>query len=102
MKITKSELVEKIYESTDLVIERNEIQSIIDNFLLQIKKSMENGASIELRGFGTFEPRLRQPKKNARNPRTGEQVTVDAHYVAAFRPGLELKEKLWNLKIDEK
>lgn len=100
-KVTKIDIVEEIYNSSDIEIEKSEIQNIVDLFLKQVKQSLENGSSIELRGFGTFEPRLRKPKSNVRNPRTGEAVKVDAHYVAAFRAGQELKEKLWNLQIDE-
>ena len=44
---------------------------------------------------------MRKGKKNARNPKTGEKIKVDPHYVAVFRAGQILKNKLWNLKIDE-
>ena len=100
--VTKKEIIEVIYENTQLKIDKIQIQEIVDTFLQQIKESLESGNSIELRGFGTFEPRLRNAKENARNPKTGESVKVNAHYVAAFRAGQELKDKLWNLKIDEK
>lgn len=100
-KVTKNNLVESIYNSSEMKLDKSDIQLIIDNFLGQLKVSLENGSVIELRGFGTFEPRLRKAKINAKNPRTGESVQVDAHYVAAFRAGQELKEKLWNLKIDD-
>lgn len=95
-KITKNNLIENIYKNTDC--DKKDIQVIVDSFLQEVKKSLENGSTIELRGFGTFEPRLRKAKSAARNPKTGESVKVDAHYVAAFRAGLELKEKLWDLK----
>ncbi len=98
-KITKNNIVDSIYKSTD--VEKQVIQEILDQFLLQLKTSLENGATIELRGFGTFEPRLRKGRSVARNPKTGEILSVEPHYIAAFRPGQELKEKLWNLKIDE-
>lgn len=99
-KKTKNDIVDSIYKSTD--VEKQIIQEVLDNFLLQLKSSLENGATIELRGFGTFEPRLRKGRSVARNPKTGETLSIEPHYIAAFRPGQELKEKLWNLKIDEK
>ena len=52
----------------------------------------------ELRGFGTFEVRVRKGKEKARNPKTGEIVSVDKHGVAVFRAGRELKEELWDKK----
>ena len=94
-KITKSDLVDAVYKSTNL--EKQVIQKVIDSFLLHTRESMENGAAIELRGFGTFEVRLRKGRAAARNPKTGEKLSVEPHYVAAFRAGQVLKEKLWNL-----
>lgn len=99
-KITKIDLIEEIYNTTELNLEKKDIQNIADAFLSQIKKSLESGSVIELRGFGTFEPRLRKEKNKARNPKTGEIVSVGAHYVAAFRAGQELKENLWKLNPD--
>jgi len=98
-KITKNNLVDSIYQSSN--IEKQIIQEVVDNFLIQLKKSLENGSTIELRGFGTFEPRLRKGRSVARNPKTGETLSVEPHYIAAFRAGQELKEKLWNLKIED-
>ena len=94
-KITKSDLVDAVYKSTNL--EKQVIQKVIDSFLLHTRESLENGSSIELRGFGTFEVRLRKGRAAARNPKTGEKLSVEPHYVAAFRAGQVLKEKLWNL-----
>ena len=99
-KITKGDLVDAVYKSTD--IEKQLIQKVVDSFLLHTREAMEEGATIELRGFGTFEARLRKGRAVARNPKTGEKLSVEPHYVAAFRAGQILKEKLWNLKKDEK
>ncbi len=96
-KITKNNLVDAIYKSTD--IEKQDIQKVIDSFLLHAREALEKGNTIELRGFGTFEARLRKGRTVARNPKTGETFAVEPHYVAAFRAGQVLKEKLWNLKI---
>ena len=99
-KITKSDLVDAVYKSTD--IEKQIIQNVIDSFLLQTREALEQGSTIELRGFGTFEARLRKGRAVARNPKTGEKLSVAPHYVAAFGAGQILKDKLWNLKKDEK
>ena len=96
IKVTKSDLIDAVYKSTD--IEKQNIQKVIDSFLLHTREYLENGNTIELRGFGTFEARLRKGRSSARNPKTGETFKVEPHYVAAFRAGQILKEKLWNLK----
>ncbi len=98
-KITKFDLVEAVYQKT--LCERKLAQDIIENLFFEIKKSLENGDTIELRGFGTFEPRLRRGRQKARNPKTGEQLSVAPHYVAAFRSGQELKKALWQLPVSD-
>lgn len=96
-KLTKIDLVESVYLNTK--VEKQQIQLVLDSLLDQIKSSLEIGKSIELRGFGTFELRLRKGRDKARNPKTGEVVSVEPHYVAVFRPGRELKQSLFDLEV---
>lgn len=98
-KITKYDLVEAVYQNTKS--EKKVVQEVVENFLLQLKESLKNGNTIELRGFGTFEARLRKGRAKARNPKTGEQLSVAPHYVAAFRAGQELKKSLWDLPVSD-
>ena len=71
--MTKADLVEKVAERTGLT--RTDVAVVVDAFLDTVKKSMEGGNNIEIRGFGTFKVKLRKERK-ARNPRTGEVVPV--------------------------
>ena len=98
-KLTKIDLVESVYLNTK--IEKQDVQKVIDNLLEQLKSSMSDGKTIELRGFGTFETRLRKGRLKARNPKTGEIVSVEPHYVAVFRPGRELKNAISDLPVDD-
>ena len=98
-KLTKIDLVESVYLTTK--IEKQDVQKVIDNLLEQLKSSMSDGKTIELRGFGTFEKRLRKGRSKARNPKTGEIVSVEPHYVAVFRPGRELKNAISDLPVDD-
>ncbi|HZK20164.1 MAG TPA: HU family DNA-binding protein [Treponemataceae bacterium] len=98
-KVTKYDLVEAVYADTKY--EKKVVQSIFESMLAEIKDSLKNGSTIELRGFGTFEPRLRRGRKKARNPKTGEIVSVEPHYVAAFRAGQDLKKALWEYPVDK-
>ena len=95
-KVTKFDLVESVYENTSY--DKKVVQTVIDSFLEEIKNSLKDSSTIELRGFGTFELRLRKGKESARNPKTGAPVSVEPHYVAAFRSGQELKNALWELE----
>jgi nucleoid DNA-binding protein len=51
------------------------------------------GETVELRGLGTLEVR-EHAERRARNPRTGEAVTVPPRRRVLFRPGSELKSAL--------
>ena len=97
-KVTKYDLVESVYQNTKC--EKRVVQEVIENLLVELKDALKDGATIELRGFGTFEPRLRKGRSRARNPKTGEQLSVKPHYVAAFRSGQDLKKALWELNND--
>ena len=99
-KVTKNDLVDAIYQKPKC--EKQVIQSVVDSFLMEVKSSLEEGSTIELRGFGTFESRLRKGRESARNPKTGEILSVKPHYVAIFRAGQALKKSLYNLnKVDK-
>jgi integration host factor subunit beta len=98
-KITKRDLVDSIYQSVNL--EKNSIQAVLDEFFENVKDNLCDGNTIELRGFGTFEQKLRNGREKARNPKTGETVSVPPHYVVSFRPGQELRNNLYNLPVQK-
>jgi nucleoid DNA-binding protein len=95
-KLTKAEIIENIYEKVP--VNRKDIHTIVDEFFEEVKNALSEDKVVELRGFGTFEVRTRKGRKKARNPRTGETVSVGDHGVAAFRPGRELKQSVWPLR----
>jgi integration host factor subunit beta len=98
-KITKLDILDSIYQRTGM--SRREIREVVDLFLDDIKGALVKGIAVELRGFGTFEARIRRGRSRARNPRTGLPVLVNSHGVAAFRPGRELKRDVWTLGIEK-
>lgn len=97
-KLTKAEIIENIHDK--LGIDRKAIHSTIDELFEELKDALSDGRTTELRGFGTFEVRIRKGRDKARNPKTGETVSVENHGVAVFRPGKELKDALWDLRND--
>jgi integration host factor subunit beta len=98
-KYTKAEIVDSIYNKTG--INRKEIRDVMDLFIGEIKDALVKRMVIELRGFGTFEVKVRKGRQKARNPRTGEILSVNSHGTAVFRAGRELKQDVWNLKQDD-
>lgn len=95
-KLTKATIIENLHDK--LCYNRNEIHEIVDAFFEEVKDGLEGQQIIELRGFGTFEVRTRKGREKARNPKTGDIVSVSSHGVAVFRPGKELKDLVWNLE----
>ena len=95
-KLTKADIVDGIYnkDSTD----RKNIKKVVDLFLEEVKTALVSNKIIELRGFGTFEIKIRKGRKKARNPKTGEAVSVDSHGIVSFRAGKELKQDVWPIK----
>jgi nucleoid DNA-binding protein len=94
-KLTKAEIIEQIHPSVK--VSKKSIHTILDRFFEEIKNGLLEDKVIELRGFGTFEIKLRKGRR-ARNPKTGASVEVQDHGVAVFRPGRELKQRAWSLR----
>ena len=94
-KITKADIIDAIYNKTGT--SRKEIRDVVDLFIDEIKASLISHKVIELRGFGTFEVKIRKGRQKARNPKTGEIVSVNSHGIVCFRPGRDLKRETWPL-----
>ena len=95
-KYTKAEIVDSIYNKTG--INRKEIRKILDYFIEDVKGALIDNRIIELRGFGTFEVRIRKGRQKARNPKTGEILAVNSHGTVSFRAGRDLKQDVWNIR----
>lgn len=97
-KLTKAEIVDTLYEKTGM--SRKEIRCVMDLFIDEIKDALLRRQIIELRGFGTFEVKVRKARAKARNPRTGEAVVARSHGIVAFRSGRDLKQEAWIINDD--
>ena len=89
--ITKQALIQEIAKSTGFV--RNDIKTVIEQFLDLLGEKLIEGNPIEIRGFGTFacKPRKARP---ARNPRTGETVLIEERMVPSFKFSNDIKDKI--------
>ena len=86
--MTKADIVERVASGTGLT--KLETEAIVEGFLNTVIQALREGNGIEIRGFGSY----RVKKKNsryARNPRTGEKVFVDEHYVPVFKFSKDFK-----------
>ncbi len=90
--MTRSTLIEKVSEKVkDLTLKQTEI--VVETVFDSIKEALSNNEKIEIRGFGNFRLKERQPR-NARNPKTGEKVEVPSKMAVRFKAGKALREAL--------
>ena len=88
----RSELVQKLCNDFPDLSQR-EIELVVTGIFGEITAQLAEGGRVELRGFGAFSTRQRDAR-TGRNPRTGEQVAVDAKKVPYFKPGKEMRVRL--------
>lgn len=88
----RSELVSAIARENP-GLRAEEVEKIVSTFFDEIGQKLASGGRVELRGFGAFSTRARDPRKG-RNPRTGDTVDVPGKRVPYFKPGKEMRARL--------
>jgi DNA-binding protein HU-beta len=63
----------------------------LNTTLEAIKAALKRGERVTLSGFGSFEVKIRNPRKG-RNPKTGEEVAIPRKKRVKFNPSKSLKE----------
>ena len=86
--MTKADIIDRIANGTGLT--KIDTEAVVDGFFKTIIDSLADGNGIEIRGFGSFRVKKKNPR-NARNPRTGEKVFVGEHFVPAFKFSKDFK-----------
>ncbi len=86
--MTKADIVDTIASATGLT--KVETEAVVDGFITTVIDALKEGKNIEIRGFGSFKVKKRKGRI-ARNPRTGEQVQVEEHFVPIFKVSKDLK-----------
>ena len=71
----------------------NDAAAILDTVAQHMIDSVASGDRIEVRGFGTFQPRARATKIGY-NPCTGQPMHLDAGTTILFKPSRELTKKM--------
>jgi integration host factor subunit beta len=90
--VTRSELIEEILAQSPS-LSRLDVESIINTIFDTMSLSLGKHDRIEIRGLGTFVAKKRKAR-TARNPRTGQQVSVQDKWVPFFTAGKELRERV--------
>lgn len=93
--ITKLDIIE--YLSDKYHLSKQDTKNVVENFLEEIRSSLESGHDVKLSGFGNFELRDKSSRPG-RNPKTGDVVPVSARRVVTFKPGQKLRARVENTK----
>ncbi|MDG1117849.1 MAG: integration host factor subunit beta [Yoonia sp.] len=88
----RSELIQKIADDNPHLFQRD-VDRIVSTVFDEITSAMAAGNRVELRGFGAFSVKRRDPRIG-RNPRTGESVEVEQKHVPFFKTGKLLRDRL--------
>lgn len=91
--MTKSELITIISERFPNLTHADTVMSI-QVLLDGISDQLAAGGRVEIRGFGSFSINIRSARLG-RNPKTGEKVLVPERHAPHFKPGLDLKKRLF-------
>jgi integration host factor subunit beta len=87
--MTKAELIEEVSKVVEMT--RKDSETIVETIFDSIVNSLHKGEKIEIRGFGSFRTRQRQPRVG-RNPKTGSRVEVPSKRIPFFKPSKELRD----------
>lgn len=91
--MTKADIVDRVAAGTGLT--KLETEAIIEGFFKTVIEALKDGRGIEIRGFGSYRVKKKNSRQ-ARNPKTGQQVFVPEHFVPTFKFSKEFKEMVNN------
>jgi len=93
--ITKRDVIKRAAKLTsERIYVTEKIVDGVFKALYQFMAEADPEIRIEIRDFGVFEVKKTNPRPKARNPKTGEVISVPAHRKTHFKPGRLLKEML--------
>lgn len=87
--MTKAEIAKEISKTTG--IDKAAVVTVIEEFMKVVKDSLSHGENVYLRGFGTFDIKMRA-EKTARNISKNTALIVPAHPIPHFKPADCFKE----------
>jgi DNA-binding protein HU-beta len=93
--MNKKDLVDELARETGLT--KVEVTAVVEGFMTLVSRGLRDGQTVELRGFGTFVPVFRAPRR-ARDPVSGDIRSIPARWTVIFRPSPRMKNAV-NLNL---
>jgi DNA-binding protein HU-beta len=86
--VIKLDIINEVVNKTGIT--KTKAEMAVETVFGKMKRALEQGDRIELRGFGVFTVK---PRKTGigRNPRTGAEVSIPPGKAVRFKPGKELQ-----------
>ena len=89
--MNKAELTAAVVKKTGFT--KKDAEKAIVALTEVVTETLAAGEKVQIVGFGNFEVRER-PGRVARNPRTGEQIEIEASKAPVFKAGKALKDSV--------
>ena len=96
MAIVKSKLLKQLSKNYPNFLKKD-LEKFMNIILEEIKKSLQRGERVELRGFGIFSSKT-QKARISRNPKTNEKVDTPMKKTIRFK----MSKDLFKILNDEK
>ena len=89
--MNKTQLIEAVALKSGM--KKKDAEQAVNAMTEAVVEAMKNGEKVQLVGFGTFEVKTREARM-ARNPKTGEAISVPASKHPAFSVSKALKDQI--------
>ncbi|OGW35290.1 MAG: integration host factor subunit alpha [Nitrospirae bacterium GWC2_56_14] len=87
--MTKADIIEAVQAT--LRLSKTECAELVESVFETVKSTLASGEDVKITGFGNFMVRSKAARRG-RNPRTGEEITIQARKILTFKPSLILRQ----------
>lgn len=87
--MNKTELIDAIATHSNTT--KAQTATMLDGLIDIVQKTLVDGNSVQLVGFGTFSV-IERAGREGRNPATGKPLTIPAKKIVKFKPGKNLAD----------
>lgn len=91
MTLTKADIIDRIYNNTDLT--KSRATKALEDLLETIKAALENGEDVLITGFGKFCVKEKKERRG-RNPATDEDLMLERRRIVSYRCSSVLRKRL--------
>ena len=92
MTLTKDGIINSVHNH--LNIPKTKSAEIVESVLEAMKKALENGEDVLISGFGKFFVKEKSERRGVKNPKTGEDLMLEARRVVTFMCSPVFRDKL--------